>query len=55
MVNLFQGKTKTLRLTIYISTILLATLLLGFELLTNPVHITGHLNITKTENLIRKI
>ncbi len=34
---------QKLRLTIYISTILLATLLLGFKLLTNPVHITGHL------------
>ena len=43
MVNLFQGKTQTLRLTIYISTILVATLLLGFNLLTNPVHVTGHL------------
>lgn len=32
-----------MRLTIYISTILFATLLLGFKLLTNPVHITGHL------------
>src|SRR5687768_16758191 len=34
---------QTLRLTIYISTIIAATLLLGFRLLTNPVHITGHL------------
>jgi hypothetical protein len=34
---------QTLRLTIYISTILIPTLLLGFNLLTNPVHITGHL------------
>jgi len=34
---------QTLRLTIYISTILFATFLLGFKLLTNPVHITGHL------------
>ena len=32
-----------MRLTIYISIIFLATLLLGFELLTYPVHITGHL------------
>jgi hypothetical protein len=32
-----------LRLIIYISTILLATLALGFRLWTNPVHITGHL------------
>ena len=34
---------QKLRLTIYISTIFLSTLLLGFKLLTNPVHITGHL------------
>lgn len=34
---------QTLRLTIYISTIFAATLLLGFRLLTNPVTITGHL------------
>lgn len=34
---------QTLRLTTYISTILFVTLLLGFNLLTNPVHITGHL------------
>ena len=34
---------QKLRLIIYISTILLATLLLGFKLLTTPVHITGHL------------
>ena len=34
---------QTLRLTIYISTILVATLLLGFNLLTNSVHVTGHL------------
>jgi len=34
---------QTLRLTIYISTILAATLLLGFKLLTNPVHLAGHL------------
>ncbi len=34
---------QTLRLTTYISTIIAATLLLGFRLLTNPVHITGHL------------
>jgi hypothetical protein len=34
---------QTLRLTIYISTILVATLLLGFKFLINPVHITGHL------------
>ena len=34
---------QTLRLSIYISTIFFATLLLGFRLLTNPVTITGHL------------
>lgn len=34
---------QTLRLTIFISTILVATLLLGFRHLTNPVTITGHL------------
>ncbi len=34
---------QTLRLIIYISTIILATVLLGFKLLTNAVHITGHL------------
>lgn len=34
---------QTLRLTIYILTICFATLLLGFNFLTNPVHITGHL------------
>jgi hypothetical protein len=32
-----------MRLTIYISTLLTATVLLGFRLLTNPVTITGHL------------
>lgn len=32
-----------MRLTIYISIILVATFLLGFRLFTNPVHITGHL------------
>ena len=49
MVNLFQDKTQTLRLTIYISTIIAATLLLGFRLLTNPVHITGHLKRNPTD------
>lgn len=34
---------QKLRLTIYISAILVATLLLGFSLFRNPVHITGHL------------
>ena len=34
---------QTLRLTIYISTIFAATLLLGFRLFTNPITITGHL------------
>ena len=40
---------QTLRLTIYISTIIAATLLLGFRLLTNPVHITGHLKRNPTD------
>ena len=34
---------QTLRLTTYISTILFVTLLFGFNHLTNPVHISGHL------------
>jgi hypothetical protein len=34
---------QTLRLTIYISPFILATLLLGFRFLINPVHITGHI------------
>ena len=34
---------QTVRFIIYISTILLATLLLGFKFLINPLHITGHL------------
>jgi len=34
---------QTLRLTIYISTLFVATLLLGFRLFTNPITITGHL------------
>ena len=41
--NVVRHFKQTLRLIIYISTILLATLLLGFKLSTNPVHITGHL------------
>jgi len=41
---------QTLRLIIYISTILIATLLLGFKLLTNPVTITGHLKKNLTDN-----
>ena len=36
---------QTLRLTIYISTILVSTLFLGFRLLNNSVHITGHLKL----------
>jgi hypothetical protein len=39
-----------LRLTIYISTAFVATLLLGFRLLTNPVTITGHLKKTPKAN-----
>jgi hypothetical protein len=38
-----------MRLTIYISTIIAATLLIGFRLLTNPVHITGHLKKNPTD------
>ena len=34
---------QTLRLTIYILTIIAATLLFGFRLFINPVHIIGHL------------
>jgi hypothetical protein len=34
---------KTLRSTIYILTIIAASLLLGFRVFTNPVYITGHL------------
>ena len=41
--NVVRHFKQKLRLTIYISTIFLSTLLLGFKLLTNPVHITGHL------------
>jgi hypothetical protein len=40
---------QILRFTIYISTILIATLVLGFRLLTNPVFITGHLKTTSKD------
>jgi hypothetical protein len=48
---------QTLRLIIYISTIFAATLLLAFRLLTNPIHITGHLkkNPDDTHSKIDKI
>lgn len=41
---------QTLRLIIYISTIFVATLLLGFRLLTNLVTITGHLKKNPKDN-----
>ncbi|NNV58028.1 hypothetical protein [Limnovirga soli] len=41
---------KHLRLTIYISTILFAALLLGFRFLTNPVTIIGHLKNNSKDN-----
>ena len=43
--NVSRHFKQTLRLTIYISTILVATLLLGFKSFINPVHITGHLRL----------
>ena len=52
MVNLFQGKTQTLRLTIYISTIFVATLLLGFRIFTNAITITGHLKKNSKDNSV---
>ena len=41
---------KHLRLTIYISTIFFAALLLGFRFLTNPVTIIGHLKNNPKDN-----